>query len=283
MVKFHGHGKTPCDVQPAARSPFRRRYVSGGAPERCSSRIAAITSCCALPRTTPSPPPTVPSPARFPGSVGGGSAARPRGGAESRGRREQARRRLLTVILLDTSALIAVLGDEPAAMEVRNILTGEAAAMTTLNLAEAVDRLERRYRLPIARTRPLVEGLLDQALRLVPLGATEAWRPAEIRARHYHRARCPISLADAVLIASARPDDQIASADSHVLQISRREGVATVVLPDSRGRRAGADRADYGPPFSCGPPRSAIARANALKSSSPSGSDAWTTRSSTCS
>jgi predicted nucleic acid-binding protein len=142
------------------------------------------------------------------------------------------------VVLLDASALIGLLGNEPAADEVRDILTGGTAAMTTLNLAEAVDRLERRYGLASSQTRPVIEGLLDQALTLVPLGPAEAWRAAEIRAHNYHRTRCPISLADAVLVASTPPDGRIASADRYILQVAESEGVSTTVLPDSRGRRA---------------------------------------------
>jgi PIN domain nuclease of toxin-antitoxin system len=142
------------------------------------------------------------------------------------------------VILLDASALIALLGNEPAATEVQAMLSDGGAAMTTVNLAETVDRLQRRYGLSSARTRPVIEGLLDEALALISLGAREAWRAAEIRASHYHRAQCPISLADAVLIASAGDGAQIASADRHVLTVAVREGIPITVLPDSRGHRA---------------------------------------------
>jgi predicted nucleic acid-binding protein len=140
-------------------------------------------------------------------------------------------------VLLDASALIALLGGEPAASDVQTILRDGAAAMTTLNLAESVDRLERRYGIASARARPVIEGLLDDALTLVPLGPAEAWRAAEIRAGHYHRTRCPISLADAVLIASAEASRTVASADRHVLAVAASEGIATTQLPDSRGRR----------------------------------------------
>jgi hypothetical protein len=67
--------------------------------------------------------------------------------------------------------------------------------MATLNLAEAVDRLERRYGLPGARTRPVIEGCSTRLCDSFH-SATEAWRAAEIRARHYHRTRCPLSLAE---------------------------------------------------------------------------------------
>lgn len=145
----------------------------------------------------------------------------------------------LVSTLIDASALIALLGAEPAAGEVQEILNG-GAFMTTLNLAEAVDRLKRRYGLEVERTRPVVEGLLAKSLRLLPLEPLQAWRAGEIRAAHYHRSRCPISLADAVLVASAPVAGRIASSDGPLLTVAAGEGVATIVLPDSKGRRVSA-------------------------------------------
>jgi predicted nucleic acid-binding protein len=139
--------------------------------------------------------------------------------------------------LIDASALIALLGAEPAAGEVGEILN-RGAAITTLNLAEAIDRLKRRYDLEVERTRPVIEGLLAKSLTLLPLGPAQAWRAGEIRAAHYHRSRCPISLADAVLVASATAGGRIASSDGPLLSVAASEGIATAVLPDSKGRRA---------------------------------------------
>jgi hypothetical protein len=64
--------------------------------------------------------------------------------------------------------------------------------MTMLSLAEAVDRLERRYGLPSARTRPVIEGLLDDALRLLPLGAIEhgARQKSALATTTAHAVRC---------------------------------------------------------------------------------------------
>jgi hypothetical protein len=42
----------------------------------------------------------------------------------------------------------------------------------------------------------------------------------------------PISLADAVLIASAGPGDRIATADPHVLAVAREEKLDLLVLPE---------------------------------------------------
>jgi predicted nucleic acid-binding protein len=141
--------------------------------------------------------------------------------------------------LIDASALIALLGAEPAAGEVQEMLN-RGAAMSTLNLAEAIDRLKRRYDLEIERTRPVIEGLLEKSLMLLPLGPPQAWRAGEIRAAHYHRSRCPISLADAVLVASAPAGARIASSDGRLLTVAASEGIATAALPDSQGHRATA-------------------------------------------
>jgi PIN domain nuclease of toxin-antitoxin system len=143
-----------------------------------------------------------------------------------------------TSTLIDASALIALLGAEPAAGEVQEMLRS-GAAMTTLNLAEAIDQLKRRYDLEIERTRPVIEGLLAKSLTLLPLELAQAWRAGEIRAAHYHRSRCPISLADAVLVASAPTGGCIASSDGPLLTVAASEGIATVALPDSKGHRAG--------------------------------------------
>lgn len=139
--------------------------------------------------------------------------------------------------LIDASALIALLGAEPAAGEVQELLN-RGAAMTTLNLAEAIDRLKRRYDLEVERTRPVIEGLLAKSLVLLPLGPAQAWRAGEVRAAHYHRSHCPISLADAVLVASAPVGGCIASSDGPLLSVAASEGIATAVLPDSLGHRA---------------------------------------------
>jgi predicted nucleic acid-binding protein len=74
---------------------------------------------------------------------------------------------------------------------------------------------------------PLFEGSVTAVL----LDLAVSQRAAEIRARHYHRSRRPISLADAVLIASARRGDRIATADPDVLAVAKAEKLAPIALP----------------------------------------------------
>ncbi len=54
---------------------------------------------------------------------------------------------------------------------------------------------------------------------------------AQIRGDHYHRDRRPISLADAVLLASAPPGVRIATSDPDVIAVARSLEIATMELP----------------------------------------------------
>ena len=133
--------------------------------------------------------------------------------------------------LLDAYALIAFVAGGPAAERVRAILREGDAAVATANLVEVLDVSQRVHRVPILRVIGLLEPLFAGPLRPVALDAEVAVRAAEIRAKHYHRSSRPISLADAVLLASAGPGDRIATADPDVLAVASAEEIAAVDLP----------------------------------------------------
>ena len=132
--------------------------------------------------------------------------------------------------LLDAYALIAFLIGGPAAAQVRAILREGDAGATTTNLAETLYVCERQYGLPIDDAMEALEPLFGPTFAALPLDVATARRAARIRARHYNRRTCPISLADAVLIASAASVDRIATADPDVLRVTRAEQLATVAL-----------------------------------------------------
>ena len=134
--------------------------------------------------------------------------------------------------LLDAYALIAFLVGGPATQEVRSILREGDAAVATANLVEVLDVSQRVYGVAIPRAVEVLEPLLEGPLTAVPLDSAVARRAAEIRARHYHRSSRPISLADAVLIGSAKLGDRIATADPDVLAVARAEKLESVALPD---------------------------------------------------
>ena len=105
------------------------------------------------------------------------------------------------------------------------------AAVATANLAEALDVSQRVHGLAIPRAVEILEPLLEGSLATIPLDFTVAHRAAEIRAGHYHRSSRPISLADAVLIGSAKLNDRIATADPDILAVAKAEKLESIVLP----------------------------------------------------
>jgi predicted nucleic acid-binding protein len=129
------------------------------------------------------------------------------------------------VTLLDAYALVAFLIGGPATAQVRILLREGNTAVTTANLAE------RLYGLPSQRALELLDPLFDGALAVRVLDLARARRAADLRARYYHRSTRPISLADAVLLASTEGGDRIATADPDVLAVANTEQITCLALP----------------------------------------------------
>lgn len=130
--------------------------------------------------------------------------------------------------LLDAFALVAFLGGEPAAPEVRQLLARGDAAISTVNLAEAGQSLLRHGDATSDELRELVGSI---PLAVIPFTAAHAWRAAELRARYYRRTDSAVSLADCCLVAVATPADRVATADPAVLRMAAAEGIGAVELP----------------------------------------------------
>ena len=142
------------------------------------------------------------------------------------------------MILLDAYALIALARDEPAAEEVDGLLRDTAgAAITSVNLFEVVDYLLRRAGWPEGEVRGGLSPLLSEAVEVLAVEYDAAWRGASLRAAHYSKGTCELSLADCILLASAGAGDRIATPDPSVASIARALGIELVPLPDSLGRR----------------------------------------------
>jgi len=138
------------------------------------------------------------------------------------------------MIVLDAYAVLAFLKGEPAAPAVRGVLRDDRAALTAVGVAEVLDHLVR-----IVGSDPD-----DAALDLAQLGLLDAPDIATstaaaaglLRARHYHRSRCTVSLADCIAAEVARSADAaLATSDPHLLDVCHAERVATHVLPGSDG------------------------------------------------
>lgn len=135
------------------------------------------------------------------------------------------------MILLDAYALIAFVAGGPAKSEVRGMLRAGDAGIATANLIEVLDVCARVRGVPIPRVLDVIDPLFESVLREIPLDGSKARRAAVLRSSHYHRERRPISLADAVLLASATPGDRIATADPDVLAVASAEGIEPLALP----------------------------------------------------
>lgn len=133
--------------------------------------------------------------------------------------------------LLDAYALVAYLIGGPAKGRVESILREGKTAVATANLVETFDVAERVHGLPVSLGYEKIEGLFAGPLSVVHLDEHLARRAAELRVEHYHRSRSPLSLADVILIASARAGDRIATADPDVLETAAGLGIETVELP----------------------------------------------------
>jgi PIN domain nuclease of toxin-antitoxin system len=138
--------------------------------------------------------------------------------------------------VLDAYAVLAFLKGEPAATEVKALIDGADSMLTALGVAEVLDHLVR-----VSGTDE-EDAMLDLAqLGLIDGDSIDARTGAaagRLRARHYHRTRCQVSLADCVAAEVARSRSQpLATADPHLLDVCHAEGIAIAVLPASDGSR----------------------------------------------
>ena len=137
--------------------------------------------------------------------------------------------------VLDAFAVLALLKGETAAPQVRALLTGDAS-LTSLGIAEVIDHLvrilganEEDAALDVAQL-----GLLDG----IAVDAAMGLAAGRLRARHYHRSRCAVSLADCAAAEVARFQSRpLATADPHLLDVCHTEGIAAVVLMAADGSR----------------------------------------------
>jgi len=100
-------------------------------------------------------------------------------------------------VVLDASAVLALLHEEPGAAQVAAVLP--AAAIGAVNLAEVLIVLER-HGVPPADARRAVDAL---ALDVLPADAETA-RAAAVVAAAGRAARCALSLGDCFCLAAAR-------------------------------------------------------------------------------
>jgi len=142
------------------------------------------------------------------------------------------------IAVLDATALIATLNDEPAGAEVLDVIRHRAAAISAANLAEAIDILVGRHHVDEALLRSVLGPVLGESVTVVAIDESIAWAAAAIRARRHHRSRSPLTLGDCLLLATAASHDgRVRTSDRDVIAAARAEGLEVIPLPDSAGRR----------------------------------------------
>lgn len=141
------------------------------------------------------------------------------------------------MILLDASALVAFLYDEPAEGEVAALLRSGECATPAPCLTELVDQLIRRNGVHPGDAIDHLGPLIEASLGVVAIENEIAWQAGEFRALHYDRNSTDLSLADCLLLAVAGPEDKIATSDRAVAATAQDLGIDVILLPDSNGNR----------------------------------------------
>jgi Uncharacterized protein conserved in bacteria len=146
--------------------------------------------------------------------------------------------RLPRLTVLDASALVALLLDEPARAAVEAIMRRRPPPMiSAVNLAEAIERLLRIHGRSDEQVNDRVDLLLVGGLEVQPFWLPDARNAAAIRARYYHRTRAPVSLADCACIATALGQHaDLATTDPALATVARTLGIPIIPLPDSGGK-----------------------------------------------
>jgi PIN domain nuclease of toxin-antitoxin system len=143
------------------------------------------------------------------------------------------------VTVLDASALVGALGNQPARVEVEALLRRRPPpSISAVNLAEVINWLIRVGGHSEEEVRDRIDWLIVGGLEIEPAWLFDARRAAVLRARHYHRERRPVSLADCVCIATAlRLSTDLATTDPALAELARDVGLQVISLPDSTGTR----------------------------------------------
>lgn len=132
-------------------------------------------------------------------------------------------------VLLDAFALIAYLGDEPAAPEVQRMLWEDSPAMSSVQVAEVVDRMIRVYGADADEIEILPSAL---GIEIVAFEAGMGLTAGLLRSRYYLETGRSLSLADCACAATAlHTGYAVATADPILAEVLTAEGAQVRRLP----------------------------------------------------
>jgi PIN domain nuclease of toxin-antitoxin system len=135
-----------------------------------------------------------------------------------------------SAVVLDASAVIALLLDEPGGTAVATLLRSNATRMATVNAAEVVDVLVRVNAVEEEDAFASVEELLTSVVEPVTASLELAMIAGGLRGRLFDRRTSRLSIADCFVLAIAEPGDRIATTDRTLAAASRDEGYDVVEL-----------------------------------------------------
>jgi len=139
------------------------------------------------------------------------------------------------VTVLDAYAVIGYLRNEACADEVAELLRAPTV-LTAANAAEVLDQLARVYGRDPDDVHADLALLANAGMQITPLTSDHGLSAGRLRARHYHRQRCDVGLADCLAAAAALLDQlPLATADPALAEVMRAENGKVHRLPDSRG------------------------------------------------
>ena len=136
---------------------------------------------------------------------------------------------------------MAALTGEPAAVEVEALLRDrdDAACISAVNVSEVLDVLIRHQGWLPDGIEEKVRWLTLGGLQIVAADEAVGLLAGRLHARHYHRTRRPLSLADCIALATAMSLGQrLATSDPALLAGAAEEGCRYTALVDARGQRA---------------------------------------------
>ncbi len=140
------------------------------------------------------------------------------------------------MIVLDAYAVLVYLRDERAAGEVGELLGGPTM-LAAANATEVVNQLVRVYGRDPDDVHADLVMLAHTGMELAAVSAEAGVLAGRLRARHYHRERMAVSLADCVAAAAALSTEcALATADPALARLVSAEGGRVHSLPDTAGR-----------------------------------------------
>jgi PIN domain nuclease of toxin-antitoxin system len=139
--------------------------------------------------------------------------------------------------VLDAYAVLAFLRAEPCADEVAKLLR-TPTVLTAANAAEVLDQLVRVYDRDADDVDADLALLATTGMEIIAVSPEQGLSAGRLRARHYDRQRCAVSLADCVAATAAiTAGTPLATSDPALAALMRAEGGAVHPLADSKGKK----------------------------------------------